>query len=119
MTFSNLKKNKGSAFQQLQKQLEETTKVGTVDERFWKLTTDKVGNGYAITAIIGKRDIMDYAQESFISSTFWTERIGPSAALATIDFMEKNKSWKNVKAIGKKIQRMVTCNFYGIFKYWI
>ena len=64
-----------------------------------------LGNGYAITAIIGKRDVMDYAQESFISSTFWTERIGSAAALATIDFMEKNKSWKNVKAIGKKIQK--------------
>ena len=60
-----------------------------------------LGNGYAITAIIGKRDVMDYAQESFISSTFWTERIGSAAALATIDFMEKNKSWKNVKAIGE------------------
>ena len=40
-----------------------------------------LGNGYAITAVIGRRSVMDAAQTSFISSTFWTERIGPSAAL--------------------------------------
>jgi glutamate-1-semialdehyde 2,1-aminomutase len=43
-----------------------------------------MGNGFAIAAIIGTRDAMDSAQKSFISSTNWTERIGPSAALATI-----------------------------------
>ena len=48
MSFSNLKSNKSSIFQQLQKQLEKTTQVGTVDERFWKLTTDKAGNGFAV-----------------------------------------------------------------------
>ena len=47
---------------------------------------------------------MEYSNESFISSTFWTERIGPTAALATIKFMEKNKTWKNIKKIGEKIQ---------------
>ena len=39
-----------------------------------------LGNGYAITATIGKREIMEAAQSTFISSTFWTERIGPAAA---------------------------------------
>jgi glutamate-1-semialdehyde aminotransferase len=43
-----------------------------------------LGNGYPIAAIIGKGIIMDAAQESFISSTYWTERIGSAAALATI-----------------------------------
>ena len=43
-----------------------------------------LGNGYAIAAIIGTRDVMQAAQTSFISSTNWTERIGPAAALATI-----------------------------------
>ena len=43
-----------------------------------------IGNGYAITAIIGRRQFMEAAQSSFISSTFWTERIGPSAALKTL-----------------------------------
>ena len=64
-----------------------------------------LGNGYAITAVIGKKEIMDYTQETFISSTFWTERIGPTAALATINFMKKNQTWEKVKKIGEKIQR--------------
>ena len=40
-----------------------------------------LGNGYGITATIGKREVMEAAQTTFISSTFWTERIGPTAAL--------------------------------------
>lgn len=63
-----------------------------------------LGNGYAITAIVGKRSVMESAQKSFISSTFWTERIGTTAALKTIEVMEKKKSWINIDRIGKKIQ---------------
>ena len=37
-----------------------------------------------MAAIIGKGSVMDAAQKTFISSTYWTERIGPAAALATI-----------------------------------
>ena len=48
MSFSSLKKNKDSVFSKLQKQLEETTRVGTVDERFWKPTQDKAGNAFAV-----------------------------------------------------------------------
>ena len=49
MSFSDLKKNKGNVFNQLQKKLEEGTRsAGTVDERMWKISTDKAGNGFAI-----------------------------------------------------------------------
>ena len=44
-----------------------------------------MGNGFPIAAIIGRAAVMDAAQESFISSTFWTERVGYTAALATLD----------------------------------
>ena len=53
-----------------------------------------LGNGYAITSVIGKSEIMDAAQKTFISSTFWTERIGPSAALKTLEVMQKQKVGK-------------------------
>ena len=43
-----------------------------------------LGNGYAITACIGKKEIMKHANDSFISSTFWTERIGYVAAIKTL-----------------------------------
>ena len=62
-----------------------------------------LGNGYAITAILGKESIMDSAKKSFISSTFWTERIGPAAAIKTLEIMEREKSWKSISHLGKKL----------------
>lgn len=64
-----------------------------------------LGNGYAVTAVLGRREIMEAAQKTFISSTFWTERIGSAAALATIDEMERLKSWEIVTRQGRKITR--------------
>ena len=63
-----------------------------------------LGNGYAITSVIGKTNIMDAVQKTFISSTFWTERIGPSAALKTLEVMKEIKSWEIVTNIGLKIK---------------
>jgi glutamate-1-semialdehyde 2,1-aminomutase len=62
-----------------------------------------LGNGYAMTATIGRREIMQAAQTSFISSTFWTERIGPVAALKTLDVMARTQSWELITSIGKQI----------------
>jgi glutamate-1-semialdehyde 2,1-aminomutase len=62
-----------------------------------------LGNGYAITAIIGKRAIMEVAQSTFISSTFWTERIGPSAALKTLEVMERQRVWEYISQTGRSI----------------
>ena len=63
-----------------------------------------LGNGYAITAIVGIRSIMEKVQDTFVSSTFWTERIGPVAALKTLEVMEKIKSWEKITKIGKKVR---------------
>ena len=63
-----------------------------------------LGNGYAITATIGKREIMEAAQSTFISSTFWTERIGPAAALKTLEVMERERSWEVITQVGLKIR---------------
>ncbi|MCC6538502.1 MAG: aminotransferase class III-fold pyridoxal phosphate-dependent enzyme [Bryobacterales bacterium] len=43
-----------------------------------------LGNGYPMAAIIGTGDAMQAAQDTFISSTNWTERTGPAAALAML-----------------------------------
>ena len=64
-----------------------------------------LGNGYAITSVIGKRDIMEAAQSTFISSTFWTERIGPVAALETLKQMEITRSWEIITNIGNQIKK--------------
>ena len=62
-----------------------------------------LGNGYAITAVVGRKSVMEAAQKTFISSTFWTERIGPTAALATLEVMERTKSWEFITEQGIKI----------------
>jgi glutamate-1-semialdehyde 2,1-aminomutase len=64
-----------------------------------------LGNGYAITATIGKREVMEAAQTTFISSTFWTERIGPTAALKTLEVMERIKSWESITNTGLNIRQ--------------
>ncbi len=63
-----------------------------------------LGNGYAITATIGRREVMEAAQSTFISSTFWTERIGPTAALATLDVMARVQSWESITQTGLAIR---------------
>ena len=62
-----------------------------------------LGNGYAISACIGRKEFMQASQKTFISSTFWTERIGPSAALKTLEVMEREKSWETISQIGSDI----------------
>jgi glutamate-1-semialdehyde 2,1-aminomutase len=47
---------------------------------------------------------MEAAQKSFISSTFWTERIGPSAAIKTLEVMQREKSWEKISATGEHIK---------------
>ena len=64
-----------------------------------------IGNGYALTAVVGKKSVMEAAQTSFISSTFWTERIGPTAALATLKVMEREESWNKITETGTKMQK--------------
>ena len=55
-----------------------------------------LGNGFAI-AVVGKKELMSKAKQSFMSSTFWSERIGYVAALNTLAEMKQN-SWKNYQA---------------------
>jgi len=63
-----------------------------------------IANGYALTAIVGKRAVMEAAQTTFISSTFWTERIGPTAALAALKAIEEERSYEQITKIGKIVQ---------------
>ncbi|MFH1263279.1 MAG: aminotransferase class III-fold pyridoxal phosphate-dependent enzyme [Pseudomonadota bacterium] len=64
-----------------------------------------LGNGYAITAVVGRREVMEAAQTTFISSTFWTERIGPTAALKTLEVMERERSWERITQTGLEITK--------------
>ena len=64
-----------------------------------------MSNGYPITAILGKKNIMEAAKSTFISSTYWTDRIGFVAAIETIKQMEKIKPWKSIQQRGKFIKK--------------
>ena len=70
MSFSSLKSNKANIFSKLQKQLEQSTRVGTVDERFWKLTTDKAGNGFAVIRFLPSSDGEDMPFVKLYSHAF-------------------------------------------------
>ena len=61
-------------------------------------------NGYPVSAIVGKRDVMEAAQETFISSTFWTERIALAAALESIRCYQKYKVDEVQSRVGGRVK---------------
>ncbi len=82
-----------------------------------------IGNGYPITCVMGKKDIMKCSDRSFISSTFWSDRVGYVAAQKTLEEMYKNKSWRKIKQNGIFIQNQwkklfdyfdISCSVKGI-----
>jgi glutamate-1-semialdehyde 2,1-aminomutase len=64
-----------------------------------------VSNGYPMAAIIGRGCVMEAAQKTFISSTYWTERIGPVAALATIRKFRDHDVSQHLNKIGEMVQK--------------
>lgn len=62
-----------------------------------------MGGGYAIAAVVGTESVMDSAQDTFISSTMWTERVGFAAGLKTIDILTRDKGWEHLIAMGDRI----------------
>ncbi|MDB3903046.1 aminotransferase class III-fold pyridoxal phosphate-dependent enzyme [Amylibacter sp.] len=64
-----------------------------------------IANGHPMTAVIGRKEVMKKAEESFISSTFWTDRVGPVAALATLEIFEKEKTWEDVSLKGAFLKK--------------
>lgn len=62
-------------------------------------------NGYPLTSIIGRKDIMEAAQNTFISSTFFTERIAFAATLKAVELFETNRVHEHLNAVGELIQK--------------
>ena len=63
-----------------------------------------MSNGYAMAALIGRRAVMEAAQTSFISSTYWTEKIGPVAALAAIRKYRGEAVHRHQVAVGTAVR---------------
>jgi glutamate-1-semialdehyde 2,1-aminomutase len=67
-----------------------------------------IGNGFSITSLIGKKRIMKLSSKTFISSTFWSERSGFVAGIATLNEMKRTKSWKIISEKGRKIKKLLS-----------
>ncbi len=65
-----------------------------------------LGNGYAINAVIGRQEVMGAIRNTFISSTFWTERIGLVAGLEVLNQMEKLDAPQKVHNIGLSVRKI-------------
>ena len=66
-----------------------------------------IGNGYPITVLAGRSQFLNESYKTFVSSTYWSERIGPTASLATINEMERLKSWKLIAKKGNYIRNKI------------
>ena len=62
-----------------------------------------MSNGFPCAAVIGVRAVMEAAQDTFISSAYWTDRVGPAAALATIRKLQRKNAPAHLKRIGAAI----------------
>ncbi len=65
-----------------------------------------MANGYAMSVILGTEDVMQAAQSTFISSTNWTEKIGPTAALATLKKYQREQAEKHLIATGNRVKEI-------------
>lgn len=63
-----------------------------------------MANGYAMSAILGTEKVMQAAQTTFISSTNWTDRVGPAAALATLKKYQRESVEKHLIATGNRVK---------------
>ena len=63
-----------------------------------------ISNGFPMGVILGKKSVMDAAQDTFISSTYWTDRIGFVSSLATIKMLQNNQVIEHLNTMGEKIQ---------------
>jgi glutamate-1-semialdehyde 2,1-aminomutase len=65
-----------------------------------------MGNGHPIAAVIGNRAAMEGAHRAFISSTYWTERVGPAAALATIEKLDRVGAVEQIANAGSRVKEI-------------
>lgn len=63
-----------------------------------------IANGFAMAAVIGRRDAMEAVQRTFISSAFFTERIGPATAVATVEKHRRLAAGRTLVAVGRSVQ---------------
>lgn len=64
-----------------------------------------MGNGYAISAVVGRKDLLQQIEEGvFVSTTFGGDSVPMAAALATISILEKPGYYKHINKIGTMLK---------------
>ncbi len=63
-----------------------------------------MSNGFPCAAIVGRSEVMDAANPSFISSSYWTDGVGPAAALACIRKLRACAVHEHVWELGGHLQ---------------
>lgn len=64
-----------------------------------------MSNGFPCAAVVGREGVMDAANPSFISSSYWTDGVGPAAALACIRKMRRENVQAQVWKLGEQFQQ--------------
>jgi glutamate-1-semialdehyde 2,1-aminomutase len=67
-----------------------------------------MGNGFPLTCVAGRRDVMMACRDSFISSCFWGETTSLAAGIATLTFIRDNPVLERIWATGQAIMEGVT-----------
>ena len=77
-------------------------------QEFYRVTPDlatfgkTIANGYPLTAIVGRRDIMEMSKDLFVSSTFWDDAATLAAGVATIGKMREQNVAERIAAQGRR-----------------
>ncbi len=64
-----------------------------------------ISNGYAMGAVVGRREVMEPAAQMFISSTYWSDTIGLRAALTTLREIRRRDVPAHVQKTGTELQQ--------------
>ena len=67
-----------------------------------------MANGYPLAAVVGRRELMEAARRTWISSTLATESTALAAANAVLDWHEQAEICESLWSIGKELRSVVS-----------
>ena len=78
-----------------------------------------MGNGFPISALVGKKEIMKKSNEIFYSLTFGSDPIAMAASISTINFLKKNNVLAKIGIMGNYLIKSLTnlINKHHLEKY--
>ncbi len=64
-----------------------------------------ISNGYAMGAVVGRRDVMAPADRMFVSSTYWGETVGLAATVATLTELRNRNTAQTLARTGAALKQ--------------